>query len=352
MLNFWSPAAIVLLDFGLAVWDNRSWSLCLAGWHVVCGLMGSQLFSSPFFHSSDMQNIAKHRCPAKFIAAAACLIMPLASSAQSSESVTITTVDGRVLAGQLDSRTDQMHLWVRHESEQIILATPVLWSSIASATVGEEPVDATALREQQSDLASSGPFGFLAISGEPAESTVDEPSANHPIPSEVTAIEVSAALVNLDHDVEPDGFEVAIAALDREGQTVPVRGTLYARLWGERHNSHDGRVMMEDLGRWTKRVQPADFLDGVATLRLRFRTANPAHDLALLHNGLLNVRLGAYGHGNFEASVSVPLRHFEPFRDHVQLHKGSRYLHGELTEGARRFPTRHLAPGRYGWDRF
>jgi hypothetical protein len=151
----------------------------------------------------------------------------------------------------------------------------------------------------------------------------------------ITSVEVDAVLVNRDRDVEPDGLEIVVAAVDLYGNSVPVRGDIYARLWGERmwpNGSHD---RFETLQRWNQPVALHDFRDGVARYYLPFRTVRPEFDVALHPDALLNVRLGVPGAGNFEASVPVHIRHFNPIRDRLQLREGSRFFRNELSEEVR-----------------
>jgi hypothetical protein len=160
-------------------------------------------------------------------------------------------------------------------------------------------------------------------------------------PRQVSSLEVEAFLVNLDRDVEPDGIELVIAALDDRGDLVPVKGNLYVRLWGERIQPDGALIRFEELQLWSQPVMPVDFTNGVARYAMRFRTVHPAFDLELRPEALVNVRLGVYGQGNFAATAPVELRKFNPFRDRLQLDRGSRYLPNELTEA-----VRHQRPDR------
>ena len=165
----------------------------------------------------------------------------------------------------------------------------------------------------------------------------------------IAALEIEAVLVNLDRDVEPDGFELVIAAIDVHGRAVPVRGSITARLVGERDEEHSGRIRFEELQRWSQPVARADFLDGVASYALRFRTVRPEFDWELIPYALLNVRLGIYGEGNFEASVPVMIRQFNPYRDQLQKYERSRFLRNELSEEVRRRGVAWPGAGIQGW---
>jgi hypothetical protein len=272
--------------------------------------------------------------------------------------VSLRTTDNRTLRGEVDARTDQHQLWIRRQTEQIVLATPVGWTSIASAQLDGVPIDVAELARMANQLASPAPTAFLAQQTlAPPESlevlpppSVDYPAApshSRTAPSRVASVEIEAWLVNFDRDVEPDGLEVAVAAVDTHGRHVAVRGDLTARLIVERNDFRTGRARVDDVQRWSQPIAAGDFVDGVAFYRLPFRTVRPEWDLELRSQGLLHVRLGVTGQGNYEASVPVSIRHFNPVRDQLQHLEGSRFARDELTSRVRRRsfpPTRGGAP--------
>ena len=108
------------------------------------------------------------------------------------------------------------------------------------------------LREGFHELATERPKGFLSEyelrrPGEviltAAQLPVDERYSYRKLEAlRVTSIEVDAVLVNLDRDVEPDGFEVYLSVFDQSGEPVEVRGNVYARLWGQRSELHGSPV--------------------------------------------------------------------------------------------------------------
>ncbi len=263
--------------------------------------------------------------------------------------VEIHTADGRILAGEVDSRTTANHLWVRQESHRIILATPVRWTSIASAWVDGEPTEVAQLSDRSGQLASETRFGFL-VEYDPEQPA--HQSVTLPVPlGRITSLEIDAVLVNLDRDVEPDGYELVIAAVDVHGQSVPVKGNLYVRLMGERNVHHTGRIRFEDLQQWNQPVAPHDFIDGVAAYVLPFRALNPEFDDELRLDAQLNVRLGVFGEGNFAATVPVPLRQFSPYRDRLQMFEGSRFFRDELSGRVRHLDKHTKGIYRRDWSR-
>ncbi len=282
-----------------------------------------------------------------------------AVSAETSSSLSIRTRDNRALEGQVDSRTDQHQLWIRQQSEHIVLITPVRWDAIASAALDDAPIEIASLVEMAPRLASAGPVAFLAqheVIDPPQDVLPSAPQVHPHHPgarmtpaTRVTNIEIAARLVNFDRDVEVDGIEVAVVVLDTQGYPVPVRGSLSGNLIVERVNSHTGRARFENVQRWSQPVATADFVEGTAFYRLPFRTVRPEMDLALRSQGLLNVRLGVAGQGNYEATVPVAIRPLNPVRDTLQLRTGSRFYRGELTGESGRSYRDHSGEGAPVW---
>jgi len=274
-----------------------------------------------------------------------CVALAIGSAVRAA--VEIHTADGRVLVGEVDSRTTAEHLWVRQESDGIILATQVRWTSIASAWVDGEPTDVAQLSDRSDQLASE----TTKLWGRAHFAVSSKQNVPLPLPSRITSLEIEAVLVNLDRDVEPDGYELVIAAVDVHGQSVPVRGNLYVRLMGERNVHHTGRIRFEDLQQWHQPVAPHDFIDGVAAYGLPFRALNPEFDDELRLDAQLNVRLGVFGEGNFAATVPVPLRQFSPYRDRLQMFEGSRFFRDELSGRVRHLDNHTHGIYRRAWSR-
>jgi hypothetical protein len=277
------------------------------------------------------------------LALATCLLHGLASLPAQAV-VQVQAVDGRVLRGEIDSKSDTRLLWVRHAEERIVVTTSVAWSAIQSVQLDGAPIEITQLQQQLQQLASEGPKYFLAEHVVKKLQVADYPSK---ISTRIASIQVDAILVNLDRDVEPDGLQVAVVALNDQGEPLPVRGNLSARLWGQRSKSTRSLLPLkfEELQRWTQSVQREDFVDNVASYALRFRTVRPEFDFELWAGALLNVRLGIHGQGTYEASVPVIVRRFDPFRDSLQQYEGTRFLPGELTENVRRGSSRGIGLG-------
>lgn len=257
--------------------------------------------------------------------------------------VTIQTTDGREIVGQVDERTDQNSLWIRQEREQIMLTTALKWSEIATASDGEVELPLEQLPDLLQELASEEPKGLLVRQTiYPDESLCPDCESREPDglatqrrATRIRNVEVEAHLVNLDRDVEPDGLELVVAAIDENGYPVPVRGSLYVRLWGERIKPRGALVRYEQLQQWTQRVDRDDFIEDVASYLLRFRTVQPEFDLGLSPDALVHVKLSVFGQGSYEASVPVMVRKFNPVRDRLQLTRGERFFPNESTQNGR-----------------
>ncbi|NOZ41145.1 MAG: hypothetical protein GXP24_13100 [Planctomycetes bacterium] len=289
--------------------------------------------------------------PTGLLVIACCLLATVLGNQRILAAITVQTTDGRELQGEVDVQTDDQLLWIRQERSHIVLTTSVPWSAIASVTDNGVSLPIDQLSELLRRQASSEPIGFLVQSvayhaptdcqGE-CLSTLPARRSLQTRSTQVRSLSVEAFLVNLDRDVEPDGFELVIAALDDHGVPVPVKGSLYVRLWGERLQSLGLQERYEELEQWSQPVAPVDFADGVASYALRFRKTQPEFDAGLHSEAMVNVRLSVSGQGNFSASVPVQIRAFNPFRDRLQSSRGGRFLPDELTQ-----ESRHQLPSRY-----
>lgn len=243
--------------------------------------------------------------------------------------VQVVTFEGRTLAGEIDSRSDDARLWLRMQRGDAVLTSSVAWGDIAAARVGDEAVDAHELKQQRRELATAAPRWMAAA--EPTTAAAVQPPTIIAQPARrVRTVEiVSACLANFDRDVEPDGLAIWIAALDDTGAPVAVRGNLTARLYGELRPGSVREVTFGALDEWTRPVAASNFENGVATYELRFRRTAPEWQFELLPDALIEVSLLAFGEGHFSASAPVVVRAFNPLRDNQQLLLKSRFLPGE-----------------------
>lgn len=254
-----------------------------------------------------------------------------ASAVHAEDNLRVQTVNGRLLHGTMDVRTDDGMLWIRRTEGNIILTTSVKWSEIESAELAGEAITAEKLAEQRKELATAAPVTFLTEFEQPVVQSTPKPAIHFQSKASITNIEIEATLANLDRTVESDGLLVALAALDEFRQAHAVRGSLSARLVVERLDNHTGAVSFEEFGRWTRQVSAHDFHEGVAEFPLRFRRYSPEFDWELCTAALLNVRLSVHGQGNFEASIPIAIHEFNPIRDEMRNWRGSRFFRDELT---------------------
>lgn len=266
------------------------------------------------------------------------MLFPTASRTAYAD-VEILTTDGRVLRGEIDERSNERLLWVRHDSERIQLTTSVRWEKVAEISIDGTKVEESFAKEDLLKISTKAPQGMLAeyeVRRNPAVKLAHHVVYQSQPEGHVVSIEADAYLVNFDRDVEPDGFELAIAAFDDRGLQVPVRGNLYVELWGQRSELHGSPIRFEELQRWSESIRHEDFIDGTAIVPLKFRSVRPEFDFKLWPEALIKVRLGVPGEGNFATTAPVMLRQWSPFRDRLQIYEGSRFLPNELSENVRR----------------
>jgi hypothetical protein len=262
--------------------------------------------------------------------------------------VAIETFDGREMTGHVDARTDDETLWLRLDEEQIVMTVAVPWINVASARAGDDKMEPEELKAAAASFATRGPTTLIEEAVVPPSYLVDPfVMAAGARRARVRNVEIiDARLANLDRDVEPDGLQVTIAAIGEDGLPMAVRGTLVAQLSGEKRPAMVSGVSFDELDRWSERVEPEDFVDGVACYTFKFRRTAPEWQFDLLPDALLTVKLGAYGHGNFAASAPVVLRKLNPLRDNLQLLEGTRFLPQEI-HGRR--PSDHFGPQNGLW---
>ncbi len=263
--------------------------------------------------------------------------------------VEIQARDGRTLTGVVDDRTDGDRLWLRREESGIILASSVAWDEIDAVDLDGASLSVDELANQATHLATAEAAWYAEVVQQelPYHALVTPATGrfSHGRASRVRSVQIVAAcLANFDRDMEPDGLQIALVALDERGAPVSVRGNFTAQLVGERRPALAPHRTFGMLERWSETVRPIDFIDGVATFELPFRRTAPEWEFELTPDALVNVTLGVYGEGNFAASAPVMLREFNPLRDHLQLEQGTRFgpfeVHGR--------PPRSLPRARDG----
>lgn len=242
--------------------------------------------------------------------------------------IVVELTDGRVVEGQIDEATDDTYLWLRRSTNGIVLATSYPWSSVAGGRTKSGSYTPGELKRGASDLKADWPREFLIQPTEPENQEIVEmppPAAA----GRTASVHFSAELANWDYDAEPDGYLLRVSVLDDSGQPMVVRGTLRAKLVGDREHRRLHYRAGTELDRWTERIDARDFASGCATYKLRFHNLRPEHDVDVLPDALLHIEVGVFGAGRFEATQPVPVRYFNPVRDRLQLGTGSRLLRDE-----------------------
>jgi hypothetical protein len=259
------------------------------------------------------------------------LVSPMALATAQPPQVRVTFADGRVVEGAIDEATDDHHLWIRLSAERVELAASYGWDEVATIDAGDQQLSKDQLLADRQTYMAGWPEYFLFDETQSGESpaacvgpTMIEPRA--------ASTSFVATLANWDGDVEPDGYEIAVTVLDEYGHPMPVRGTLSATLVGERTDRRAAPHPPVVLQRWSERMVPEQFAGGPAVFRLPFRQIRPERDLELAPGGILQIEVGAFGHGRFASSAAVAVREFNPVRDRFEQRTGSRFFPGERHE--------------------
>lgn len=261
------------------------------------------------------------------------VVMPAIAHAQPAPPMLrVTLDDGREVQGEMDDATTDRELWLRQTTDRIVLAVPYAWDSIARAEVDGQELSIEQLREDSLRLVVSWPEGYLFDPHEKGAMSAEPNLDSFVAAKRPASVAFEAMLANWDGDVEPDGYEIAVTVFDELGMPMPVRGTLSARLVGQRVDHQGRHVANLELERWSERVDLCDFAGGPAIFRLPFQQTRPERQLDIAPGAVLAVEVGAFGHGRYAASAAVPVREFNPVRDRLQQATGSRFFHGERAE--------------------
>ncbi|QDU54767.1 hypothetical protein [Aeoliella mucimassa] len=240
----------------------------------------------------------------------------------------VTMVDGRVVTGEIDDATDRDHLWIRRGEGRVLMATSYKWSEVEQVELDGQPRTSQQLLESLQKI--SKPWPKYPLLEEKDRLRIKQPSAD--AGRRATSASFVARLSNWDGDVEPDGYLVELTVFDQFGKAMPVRGTVQARLVGERTSSYIVPGEPEELERWSDNLSLDQFTDNVVTLRLPFRSIRPEQQVELAPGAILEIEVGAFGHTRLASSTAVPTRVFNPVRDRFEQRTGSRCAPGERSE--------------------
>jgi len=261
--------------------------------------------------------------------------------------VVIQLHNGRVLTGNVDSRTSDSELWLHTTEPSIVILCSIAWNDVRTVKIGDKVLPQNDLRRTLQNLKVPIPddvFRHPTVRSRPM--TVPNPK--------IVSLEIRAKLANWDRDLEPDGLELRVSPLTAEGNSTAVDGLITIGLMGRRlgtserlepqsrfgFHSNGGSpreysprgqsARYVELGRWSERLKKAEGQPaGYHLLRLPFRTVQPEYDLDVALDGQLDVRLNLKGQQIQTASTPVQLRQFSPFREELQLNRGTRFFPDE-----------------------
>ena len=257
-----------------------------------------------------------------------CCAPTLTWAADEPPQAVVTLVDGRVVTGTVDDATDTVDLWIRRGDDRVLLATSYRWQEVASVELDGEawtPDEIVGLLSRVSK-----PWPRYALFEQEEKLQVERPSVE--VRQQATSASFVARLANWDADVEPDGYLVELTVYDQFGRPMPVRGSVRARLVGERTTSYLVPGEPVELERWSETLEQSQFANGPAVLRLPFRQIRPEHQTEIAPGALLELEVGAFGHGQMAASAAVPTRQFNPVRDRFEQRTDNRFAPGERHE--------------------
>jgi len=252
----------------------------------------------------------------------------------------IRAASGRQFRGTLDSASNDQQLVLRTLSGQTTILRPIQWQSIASATIDGRQADVAALRAVQKKEQGTGDrrqgTGVRRINlqaNTPADHDAT-PTATEISPPKVALVAFDASIANWDADVETDGLLIDVAPLDQDRRLIPIAGTLEVELFAPQRRKlelapNSGGDTLELVERWTRSIEPGDFLAGGARLRLPFGAITPELQPRWTASpyGLVHIRLAIPGHGVFEDSRDmVRVRPYAPNRDRLEMKTGQRFL--------------------------
>ena len=250
-----------------------------------------------------------------------------------SDTLKVVLVDGRQIAGNVDSRTDLDRLWIGRTECNVELVSGFPWAEISSGEVGSERLNAEELQrwsvERHIPQAAK-----LETTLKQVDKRVEmnvQPNAK-PLTASVKSLAIRAFVGQWDQDAQSDGLQIFVSPLDKDGRLVPVSGQIDFTLISEKE-AYGGRPISKShpkfapIAQISQKVRASDFANGPAVYHLAFLKQHPDFDPRIATQALLHARLAIPGRGVFEASdAQVSLREYSRFRDQMQLYSRSRYL--------------------------
>ncbi len=265
--------------------------------------------------------------------------------------VVVTLVDGRVLHGALDARTDAQRLWLRLETAGIQLASSFGWDQVSQVSLGHQVYAGRDFWPVAREQMAPAQAALAAATDVPADENISRkievlPSlpkllAHRPARAKVKSLCIAAELAQWDADAQSDGLRVFVYPLSADGQLVAIRGELELNLLAE-IDKVSFTPTFRELERARHLVRVSDFDRGPGVYQLPFRQFHPDINFEVGQQAVVHARLGIPGQGRFEAADGqVLLREFSQVREHRQL-----FLQERL------FPAEHWNPTSLSVDHF
>jgi hypothetical protein len=261
---------------------------------------------------------------AKLIAFCLLLLGAFAASAQAGPLVVIWLEDGRMLAGEVDPRTNDERLWLRATSPTFVVATSAIWKHIKAVNANGErlPVEEFSKRVDEFRPQEPDPNAMPAPAREavanvttPVTRSIQQANAA----TRVVSLDVEARVANWDQDAAIDGVEIRVFPRNTFGEIVPVSGQITARLVARDRLPVDEASAFPQFGNWSLQTDTSDFRPYGAVYRLPFRSRHPDQLFSLEPHGLVEVTLFASGQGRFNADAPIYIQRFNPVRRGLQF---------------------------------
>ena len=243
--------------------------------------------------------------------------------------VVIWLADGRMLAGEVDPRTNDERLWLRSAAPTFVIATSAAWEQIKAVNANGERLSVATFSQRVDEFRPQKPDPRA----QPAPPRETPANVTTPVmrsisqsnaATRVVSLDVEAHVANWDQDAATDGIELRVYPRNTFGQMVPVSGQVTATLVARNQLPAHDRKAFPQLGQWSLHTDTSDFGPQGAVYRLPFRGQHPDEQFSLEPHGLVEVSLYALGHGRFTSDATVYIRGFNPVRRDLQRHARER----------------------------
>jgi hypothetical protein len=249
--------------------------------------------------------------------------------AAASELVVVWLEDGRMLAGQVDPRTNDERLWLRTSSPTFVVATSAAWTHIKAVNANGTRMSCDEFAKRVDEFRPQQADANLLHKPAGAADThvttaVARPAQQPNGATRVVSLDVEARVANWDQDPETDGVEIRVFPRNTLGDVVPVSGQITATLIARNQLPAPDPKAFPQLGRWSLQADSNDFATSGAVYRLPFRGTHPDDDFSLEPYGLIEVSFYVFGQGRMTSDATVYLHKFNPIRRDMQRHADDR----------------------------